>query len=220
MRNSNASVPFRRFPPLVWLSQRTKSRRVINDHWTYVSYHQVAFGSPAAEAQLKNGDLVVKINGVDTHRLTHQKAHDLIKNAGSTISLLINRSALREIQEKYLNSSFLLRGRGGGESAPATSTDTLANSKCVTATTIYVCGPPELGATRVPATLHHRLRLLRPMPIKYVCANNRTGRLNRIVFDWSSPLVASSRSTRNRHSTKFRIMFVFFFGTAFLMVLF
>ena len=125
MRNSNASVPFRRFPPLVWLSQRTKSRRVINDHWTYVSYHQVAFGSPAAEAQLKNGDLVVKINGVDTHRLTHQKAHDLIKNAGSTISLLINRSALREIQEKYLNSSFLLRGRsqffgfrGGGGGSP------------------------------------------------------------------------------------------------------
>ena len=115
---------------------------------------------------------------------------------------------------------FFFWGGGGGESAPATSTDTLANSKCVTATTIYVCGPPELGATRVPATLHHRLRLLRPMPIKYVCANNRTGRLNRIVFDWSSPLVASSRSTRNRHSTKFRIMFVFFFGTAFLMVLF
>jgi len=66
---------------------------------------KVAFGSPAAEAQLKNGDLVVKINGVDTHRLTHQKAHDLIKNAGSTISLLINRA-----------------GRNAGASNPPPST--------------------------------------------------------------------------------------------------
>ena len=40
---------------------------------------------------MKRGDAVVKINGLAANDLTHQQAVDLMKNAGSTLSILINR---------------------------------------------------------------------------------------------------------------------------------
>ncbi len=52
-------------------------------------------GTPA-EGELRRGDLVVKINGRPTSCMTHQQASDLIKKAGSSITLVVKRFSLSD----------------------------------------------------------------------------------------------------------------------------
>jgi hypothetical protein len=51
---------------------------------------RVATGSPA-DGELRRGDVVNRISGQPAAELTHQKAHDMIKNAGSSITLVVTR---------------------------------------------------------------------------------------------------------------------------------
>lgn len=53
------------------------------------SNNQVAVGS-----ELRRGDLLTQINGRSCSEMTHREAVDLIKNAGSTISIVVKRYSL------------------------------------------------------------------------------------------------------------------------------
>jgi len=55
----------------------------------------VTAGSPS-HGQLQRGDVIQKINGKSTALMSHQKACDTIKNAGSAICLQINRETPQE----------------------------------------------------------------------------------------------------------------------------
>lgn len=48
--------------------------------------HQVAVGG-----DLRRGDVLVKINGRNCSEMTHREAAELIKNAGTTISVVVRR---------------------------------------------------------------------------------------------------------------------------------
>lgn len=50
----------------------------------------MSVGSPS-EGELRRGDVVTKINGRPTSEMTHREGVDLIKNAGNTISLVVQR---------------------------------------------------------------------------------------------------------------------------------
>ncbi|XP_065575113.1 uncharacterized protein LOC136036712 isoform X2 [Artemia franciscana] len=52
----------------------------------------VFIGSPA-DGELKSGDQVLRINNTDATKLTHQEAHDILKDAGTKVTLAVNRAA-------------------------------------------------------------------------------------------------------------------------------
>lgn len=56
----------------------------------YGHENQVSNGSPA-EGELHRGDVVTQINGHPTSEMTHREGADMIKNAGTTISLVVQR---------------------------------------------------------------------------------------------------------------------------------
>ncbi|XP_065575120.1 uncharacterized protein LOC136036712 isoform X8 [Artemia franciscana] len=53
---------------------------------------RVFIGSPA-DGELKSGDQVLRINNTDATKLTHQEAHDILKDAGTKVTLAVNRAA-------------------------------------------------------------------------------------------------------------------------------
>ncbi|KFM57217.1 PDZ and LIM domain protein Zasp, partial [Stegodyphus mimosarum] len=54
---------------------------------------KVSFGSPAADGQLQKGDIILRVRDQDATKISHQKATDLIAKAGSTLKLIVARSA-------------------------------------------------------------------------------------------------------------------------------
>ena len=50
---------------------------------------KVTPGSKAAYKQIVAGDIICKINGVDTEGLSHMEAQNHIKNAGSRLQLIV-----------------------------------------------------------------------------------------------------------------------------------
>ena len=58
--------------------------------------------SPAAEAGVKVGDVIIAVAGVQTRRLTLASLRDLLKRAGSTIVLVIERGGTRTMYKLVL----------------------------------------------------------------------------------------------------------------------
>ena len=52
----------------------------------YLRVHQVAVGS-----ELRRGDVLTKINGRPCSEMTHREAAEMIKNAGTTITVTVHR---------------------------------------------------------------------------------------------------------------------------------
>ena len=50
---------------------------------------KVTPGSKAAFKQIVAGDVICKINGVDTEGLSHMEAQNHIKNAGSRLQMIV-----------------------------------------------------------------------------------------------------------------------------------
>lgn len=68
--------------------------------WAPWLNNQVAVGS-----ELRRGDLLTKINDRSCAEMTHREAVDLIKNAGSTISVVVKRY-IRQSLPKIKKESF------------------------------------------------------------------------------------------------------------------
>uniref|UniRef100_A0A1W7R9Z9 PDZ and LIM domain protein 7 n=1 Tax=Hadrurus spadix TaxID=141984 RepID=A0A1W7R9Z9_9SCOR len=53
---------------------------------------QVFLGSPS-EGELQRGDVILQVGKKDGMKLTHMEAHDVIKNSGNNLDLVVQRSA-------------------------------------------------------------------------------------------------------------------------------
>ncbi|XP_015591799.1 PDZ and LIM domain protein 3 isoform X1 [Cephus cinctus] len=55
---------------------------------------RVARGSLADEAGLQPGDVLIRLNGLPLHEMTHAQAHDKLVNAGNNFVLSVVRNHL------------------------------------------------------------------------------------------------------------------------------
>ena len=71
---------------LIWLSTSNKIVKIIKLLW-----FQIAFNSVAYDAGLKNRDYIYEVNGVSVLEMDHDQCTKLIKDAGDSIDLKIER---------------------------------------------------------------------------------------------------------------------------------
>lgn len=54
---------------------------------------RVFLGSPS-EGEIQRGDVILQINHKDAAKLSHMEAHDIIKNAGNNLNMVVHRSGV------------------------------------------------------------------------------------------------------------------------------
>jgi hypothetical protein len=100
-------------------------------------------GAADLSGELKKGDQILSVNGIDLVQATHEQAADILKQAGANVHLVVQhrpeayerfQARINERREQMLNSASNLHaaagGGGGGGGAPlssATSASNIAN---------------------------------------------------------------------------------------------
>jgi len=91
-------------------------------------------GAADLSGELRKGDQILSVNGIDLVQATHEQAADILKNAGSQVVIVTQyrpeayerfQAKINERREQMLNSASSLHQAGGGAVSGSTSASNL-----------------------------------------------------------------------------------------------